>query len=194
MKSWAAAIRAARSTCACVALGCPNAMLAATVLEKRKASWKTVPMLRRRSSRCRAAHVDPVDQNPAPRHVVRPWDEAHQDAFPRAGAPRIATHSPGFTSRSMSARPDPGGHTRTTTPSKRTAPSRRGRRTASGPCARRSGRQGSQHPAGADERTAGSSSRSSPRCSPGRRTGPGAPEHDQARAERQPALPTSHPP
>ncbi len=50
MKSWAQAIFAAFSICSRVAVGWPNAMFAATVLLKRKLSWNTIPMFRRRSS------------------------------------------------------------------------------------------------------------------------------------------------
>ena len=42
-------------------------------------------MLRRRSSRSRSAHVDPVDQHPAGGRIVEPRDQAHEHALAGAG-------------------------------------------------------------------------------------------------------------
>ena len=61
MNSWACAWRAAVTISAGVASGDPNAMLSATVVEKRKVSWLTIPTAAPQRSQGDVAHILPVN-------------------------------------------------------------------------------------------------------------------------------------
>ena len=176
MKSCADAVRAARSIWAWVASGWPKAMFAATVFENRKLSWKTRPMLRRRSSSRRRAHVDAVHEEPARGHVVKPRDQAHQHALPGAGRAQDRDALAGLDvevdPRRTGSSAAPGVPHRRTTHSR----SARRRRVSGGKRRRarpspRSGRRGSRRPGARRSATAAPNSRCWPRCSPDPRTG-----------------------
>ena len=84
MKSCALAMRAAFSICARLAPGWPKAMLAATVLEKRKILLKDnsngPPQLLNRN----LPHIDSIHLHAACLGIVKAGNKAHEGAFARA--------------------------------------------------------------------------------------------------------------